>query len=56
MMKIRPKRIVTGVDSNNKSIIIADDILEPSIDLEGSAFTELWETDDKDLEIGRAHV
>jgi hypothetical protein len=49
-MKIRPKRIVTGVDSNNKSIIIADDTLEPSIDLEGSAFTELWETDNKDLD------
>ena len=49
-MKIRPKRIITGVDSNDKSIILADDILNPSIDLEGSAFTELWETNNEDLD------
>lgn len=49
-MKIRPKRIITGVDRNDKSIILADDILNPSIDLDGSAFTELWETNNEDLD------
>jgi len=39
---IKPRRIVTGINAEGRSEIFLDDTLEPSIDLGGNFFIELW--------------
>ena len=47
---IRPRRIVTGINEEGRSEIFLDDVMEPSIDLGGNYFIELWNSSSEPLE------
>jgi quercetin dioxygenase-like cupin family protein len=47
---IKPRRIVTGINEAGRSEIFLDDVMEPSIDLGGNYFIELWNSSPEPLE------